>query len=97
MTWHTKIKIMITVTLLMAFGFIMMLRSGLYIPCIILGCIWLFHILYFVFRVKKYIPKAEHKPIPSKQQTKNAPLNRIGIEVRFRFNLIQRFIFRDGF
>ena len=54
MTWHTKIKIMITVTLLMAFGFFMMLRKELYIPCSILGGVWLFHILYFIFGVKKY-------------------------------------------
>ena len=67
MSWHTKIKIMITVTLLMAFGFTMMLRAGLYVPCIILGCIWLFHILYFVFGVKKYIPQKDHRHIPSKR------------------------------
>lgn len=56
MTWHTKIKIMITVTLLMGFGFFMMFRKDLYIPCAILGGIWLFHILYFIFGIKKYKP-----------------------------------------
>lgn len=56
MTWHTKIKIMITVTLLMGFGFFMMIRKELYIPCAILGGVWLFHILYFIFGVKKYVP-----------------------------------------
>lgn len=54
MTWRTKIKIMITVTLLMGFGFLMMIRADLYIPCAILSCVWVFHILYFVFGVKKY-------------------------------------------
>ena len=54
MTWRTKIKIMITVTLLMGFGFFMMLRKDLYIPCAVLGGVWLFHILYFIFGVRKY-------------------------------------------
>ena len=56
MTWHTKIKIMITVTLLMGFGFFMMFRKDLYLPCTILGGIWLFHILYLIFGIKKYKP-----------------------------------------
>lgn len=52
MTWKTKIRIMITVTFLMAFGFTMMMLKSLYIPCAILGGVWLFHIIYFVFGVK---------------------------------------------
>ena len=60
MTWATKIRIMITVTLLMGFGFAMMLAKSIYIPCNILFCVWVFHILYFIFGVKKYQPKAEH-------------------------------------
>lgn len=52
MTKATKIRIMITVTLLMSFGFIMMITKDLYIPCAILGGVWLFHILYFIFGVK---------------------------------------------
>lgn len=56
MTPKTKFKIMITVTLLMAFGFFMMMRKALYIPCAILGGVWLFHIIYFVFGVKNYDP-----------------------------------------
>ncbi len=59
MTWKTKIKIMVTVTLLMGFGFFMMFRKALYIPCAILGVVWLIHILYFVFGVKKYKQKDE--------------------------------------
>lgn len=54
MTKKTKIKIMITVTFLMSFGFFMMFRKNLYIPCAILGGVWIFHILYFAFGVKNY-------------------------------------------
>ena len=61
MTWKTKIRIMITVTLLMSFGFFMMFRKELYIPCGILCEIWLFHILYFIFGVKKYVPADENE------------------------------------
>lgn len=59
MTRRTKAKIMGTVTLLMAFGFCMMLRAGLVLPCCLLGGIWLAHILYFVFGVKRYRPEEE--------------------------------------
>lgn len=50
MTWKTKIRIMITVTLLMSVGFIMM--SNVPIGRIILSCVWAFHIIYFIFGVK---------------------------------------------
>lgn len=52
MTRITKSRIMITVTLLMGFGFFMMLRKGLYLPCGILVGVWLFHVMYFLFFVK---------------------------------------------
>lgn len=52
MTTRTKIRIIITVTLLMSVGFVMMLLKDLYIPCAILAAVWLGHILYFVFGVK---------------------------------------------
>ena len=52
MTWATKIRIMITVTLLMSVGFIMMALKGVVIGCTVLGCVWLFHIIYFIFGVK---------------------------------------------
>lgn len=48
----TKVSIIITVTLLMGFGFFMMARKGLWIPCIILVIVWLAHILYFLLHVK---------------------------------------------
>ncbi len=50
MTWKTKIRIMITVTLLMSIGFVMMSRVP--VGRIILACVWLFHILYFWFGIK---------------------------------------------
>ena len=57
MTWITKIKVMITVTVLMSIGFVMMFMKGVYVPCIILGCVWIFHIVYFCFGVKAYSEK----------------------------------------
>lgn len=54
MTRRTKIKVMLTVTILMAFGFFMMFRKNLLIPCAILGGVWLFHIIYFTWGVKNY-------------------------------------------
>ena len=58
MTWKTKIRIMITVTLLMCIGFVMMGRKGIVVGCIVLSFVWLFHILYFCFGVKS-IPVRE--------------------------------------
>lgn len=52
MTRKTKIRIMVTVTLLMSIGFIMMGIKGITIGCIVLGCVWIFHVLYFCFAVK---------------------------------------------
>lgn len=50
MTVKTKVRIMITVTLLMSVGFIMM--HAVPVGRIVLGCVWIFHILYFSFGVK---------------------------------------------
>lgn len=52
MTTGTKAKILTTVTALMAFGFYMMFRKALYIPCGILACVWVAHLIYFLFGVK---------------------------------------------
>lgn len=55
MTWKTKIRIMITVTLLMSVGFVMMGTKGIMVGCIVLCCVWVFHILYFCFGVKTLV------------------------------------------
>ena len=52
MTVKTKVRIMITVTLLMSIGFIMMGLKGIVVGCIVLGCVWAFHIIYFIWGVK---------------------------------------------
>ena len=52
MTRAAKRRVMLTVTALMGFGFLMMFRKALYLPCGILAAVWLFHILYFRFGVK---------------------------------------------
>ena len=56
MTKRTKVRIMVTVTLLMSIGFIMM--NAVPIGRIVLTCVWIFHILYFLFGVKT-IPAGE--------------------------------------
>lgn len=50
MTWKTKIRIMITVTILMSIGFIMM--KAVVVGRIVLAGVWLFHIIYFCVGVK---------------------------------------------
>lgn len=57
MTWQTKIRIMVTVTLLMSIGFFMMSRVP--VGRMILGCVWLFHMIYFCFCVKTKRETAE--------------------------------------
>ena len=52
MLLKTKISIITTVTLLMGFGFFMMARKGIWVPCIILAVVWVCHIIYFVSGVK---------------------------------------------
>lgn len=50
MTMKTKIRIMIMVTILMSIGFIMM--HAVPVGRIILGFVWLFHVMYFIFGIK---------------------------------------------
>lgn len=52
MTMKTKVRIMVTVTLLMGVGFVMMGLKGIVTGCVVLGCVWVFHIVYFVFGIK---------------------------------------------
>lgn len=50
MTKAAKIRIMVTVTLLMSIGFVMM--HAVPVGRIVLTCVWVFHILYFMLGVK---------------------------------------------
>lgn len=58
MTKKTKVRIMLTVTLLMSVGFLMMGLQGIGTGCAVLGGIWVFHLLYFIFGIKT-IPAKE--------------------------------------
>ena len=71
MTLKTKLSILISVTLVMGFGFFMMARKGIWIPCIILGVVWICHIGYFMFRVKTEHPDK----IGSFEDTKSEAVN----------------------
>ena len=59
MTRKTKVRIMLTVTALMSIGFYIMGSRGIYAGCITLACVWVFHILYFVFGVKTLVKERE--------------------------------------
>ena len=50
MTLRTKVRIMVVVTLLMSVGFLMM--HAVLLGRIVLGAVWVFHVLYFLFGVK---------------------------------------------
>lgn len=52
MTVKTKVRILATVTLVMAIGLIAMLIKGIIVGSIILSVVWLGHIYYFGFKVK---------------------------------------------
>ena len=56
MTKKAKVRIMITVTVLMSIGFAMM--HAVPVGRIVLGCVWVFHIVYFCLGVKT-LPAAE--------------------------------------
>ena len=57
MTVKTKIRIMVTVTILMSIGFIMM--HAVPVGRIILGFVWIFHVLYFIFGIKTFKVETE--------------------------------------
>jgi len=52
MTKKAKIRIMVTVTLLMSVGFIMMGLKGIVTGCVVLGFVWVCHLIYFIFGIK---------------------------------------------
>ena len=52
MSRKAKMRIMCTVTLLMSIGCILMSTKGILTGCMVLGCVWILHILYFTFKVK---------------------------------------------
>ena len=58
MTVRTKATILTSVTALMAVGFVLMLRKGIIVRCVILAVVWVCHLVYFLFGVKT-IPAAE--------------------------------------
>ena len=55
MTKKTKVRVMVTVTLLMSVGFVMMRQVA--VGRIVLVCVWLFHIVYFLFGVRTLKPE----------------------------------------
>ena len=60
MTRRAKIRVMVTVTALMSIGFLMM--HAVAVGRISLGCVWAFHILYFLFAVKTLPEAAKAEP-----------------------------------
>ena len=58
MTVRTKATILTSVTALMTVGFVLMLRKGIIVPCVILAVVWVCHLVYLLFGVKT-IPAAE--------------------------------------
>lgn len=50
MTWKTKIRIMVLLTLTMSIGFVMM--DAVPVGRVILACVWVFHIFLFCFGIK---------------------------------------------
>lgn len=69
MTRKTKIRVMVTVTLLMSVGFVMMALRSVTVGCIVLACVWAFHIIYFIFGVKTIRDtEASADPVLQKQE-----------------------------
>lgn len=55
MTWAAKLRIMGTVTAVMLISFIMM--KNVPVGRTVLACVWVFHVLYFVFAIKTLHPE----------------------------------------
>lgn len=62
MTKRTKCRIMAAVTLLMSIGLILMGAKGIAAGCIVLGCVWVFHLIYFLFIIKT-VPADERRGV----------------------------------
>ena len=58
MTRKVKCRIMLTVTLLMSVGFLMMGRKGIVAGCVVLALVWICHLIYFIFAIQT-IPAVE--------------------------------------
>ena len=58
MTRKAKCRIMLTVTLLMSVGFLMMGRKGIVAGCVVLALVWICHLIYFIFAIQT-IPAVE--------------------------------------
>ena len=58
MTWKTKIRILCTVTCIMAIAFVMMRNTT--VGRVVLAAVWVLHILFFVFGVKTI----QKSPVP---------------------------------
>lgn len=56
MTRKAKLRIMGTVTALMSVGFVAMGLKGIVTGCLVLGCVWVFHVIYFVFGIRTISP-----------------------------------------
>ncbi len=52
MTARTKVRIMVTVTLLMTVALVAMGVKGVVAGCVVLGFVWAFHMVYFIWFVK---------------------------------------------
>ena len=52
MTARTKVRIMVTVTLLMTVALVAMGVKGIVAGCVVLGFVWVFHMVYFIWFVK---------------------------------------------
>lgn len=59
MTKRAKIRVMVTVTILMSIGLALMGMKGIVAGCIVLSAVWVFHLLYFLFGVKTLEPEGE--------------------------------------
>lgn len=79
MTWATKIRIMITVTVLMSIGFFMMMRVP--VGQMVLAGVWVFHILYFCFGVKTLQENGQEEEQKSENRKVETEANREIVEL----------------